>query len=389
MAKARPTSFFQRLPRAGQVSRFLGGSTLFIAPLPLPTGVSPNDFSANILEVNDVYMDIGMVGGNKSDHAEVIVSSILALNLMMFGMVILDYYLTTNGPSPEKAWDGAMQMLEFILYLSKYTLFPMCLVLAYQLWYSTYYKSQHCPLRFNRQRQQLCYIHKKGAKPIYVPWEKIAAWLTSSTLVTNHFAMGQHDFGMGFYDPDTKLDYTLSFGTLHPMIALGQWEAIRAFMEGGPNATLSKAHHLPASQLLDEKRRLLHECYQRGLHSIFYVALWYLWHASALWRLPYWIAEWDEHYPHCPFPKEVEEWSKPLPKSQWTPPSDELRYQAARIRYAMRQGVSYADYINGKWQPETEPDLSGQLNPPSPTIPPTLPRRPRKGKDGKYLKFGS
>ena len=122
MAKARPTSFFQRLPRAGQVSRFFGGSTLFIAPLPLPTGVSPNDFSGNILDVNDVYMDIGMVGGNKSDHAEVIISAILALNLMMFGMVPLVYFGMANGPYPEQAWDNAMEMLAFILFFKIHTI---------------------------------------------------------------------------------------------------------------------------------------------------------------------------------------------------------------------------------------------------------------------------
>jgi hypothetical protein len=58
--------------------------------------------------------------------------------------------------------------------------------------YAVYQETQHPPIRFNRQRREVCYIPAKG-KPAYIPWEELIAcasvkqtieWFRSSSTAT-------------------------------------------------------------------------------------------------------------------------------------------------------------------------------------------------------------
>lgn len=381
MAQSTPAPSLHYLPRAGQVRHSLGGKTTFIAPLPLPTGCMAIDWAGTIHEVNDTYMDIGVSGKNKVFQVQVITFSLLFFYLLMLVvMPALAVYGALNGRYPHTAYSEFLGMLEASMWVVKYALFPLTVIFIFQIWYTTAIKGRHCALRFNRQRQELCYVPKKGKKAIFVPWERIAAWITSGVTSTGQTVVQQHEFGMGFYDPETKLTHYVYYGTVAPAVALGEWEAIRAFMEGGPEATLPAALG-EGKALFDHNRWVLHEDVKGGESSWLYLIGWYLWHIFSLWRLPYWVAEWDKNYPLRPFPPEAQEWSKPLPKAQWAQPSDELVRESSLIRQAMSEGCGFMDYLQGKWQPSSEPVVA-----PVATDPQPFKLRPRKGPDGKFLK---
>jgi hypothetical protein len=73
-----------------------------------------------------------------------------------------------------------------------------------------------------------------------------------------------------------------------------------------------------------------------------------VWRIYTWWRVPYWVAEWDKNYAYRYVLPEVEAWSAPLPPEQWAQPSEQLRQESARIRYALSNGHSWLDYLQGK-----------------------------------------
>ena len=61
MAKeiAGPPSM-NRAPLAGLLEAFPTGQVTYLAPLPLPTDLPPQDYGQAVGEVNDIYLDLGV-----------------------------------------------------------------------------------------------------------------------------------------------------------------------------------------------------------------------------------------------------------------------------------------------------------------------------------------
>ena len=89
----------------------------------------------------------------------------------------------------------------------------------------------------------------------------------------------------------------------------------------------------------------MREEYQHKERSALGVAWWYLTHLITLWRLPYWIAEWDHRYSMKGFPESVERWSEELPPEQWAQPSAALKEQSAKIEKAFARDQDFMSYF--------------------------------------------
>lgn len=378
MSKPIPKPSFDRKPRAGELRHFANGRTLFVAPLPLPTGHPPVDWAGSIIDVNDVYLDVGATANNKVFQVQM-VAFLIIFSLLAFLVVAPGhmYFYVLNSEYSEVARQKALGILNGGLWVFKYLILPMGVMLAATVWHTTYIKGRICPLRFNRQRREVCLVPEKSKTAMFVPWEELVVWVSSAVTSTGQTLIEQHLFGMAARDQKGVIQ-TFTHGTVSPDLALGKWEAIRAFMEKGPDHTVAPAEG-EGKATFDHNRWMLHENYRSGEHSLLWLVGWYLWHLFTLWRFPYWIAEWDKNYKPRPLPKEALEWSKPLPKEQWAQPSDELVRETANIEQAMAEGCSFNDYLNGKWEPSGEP--GPQTGGRRPVVIP-----PRKGPDGKYLK---
>ncbi|EJM77821.1 hypothetical protein PMI33_05837 [Pseudomonas sp. GM67] len=135
-----------------------------------------------------------------------------------------------------------------------------------------------------------------------------------------------------------------------PTHGLGKWEAIRVYMEKGPEFCPGKAPY-EGRHTFDKERQDMHEEYQHNERSALGVGWWYLTHLITWWRFPYWVAEWDHGYSMKALPDSIADWSKPLPPEQWATPSAELVAQSARIEKAFAQGQSFMEYFNASKHP--------------------------------------
>ncbi|MBQ1782096.1 MAG: hypothetical protein II007_00425 [Gammaproteobacteria bacterium] len=250
---------------------------------------------------------------------------------------------------------------------------------------ATWDKAYNQPVRFNRQRREICYVPEGSDKPLYQSWESMVVWYNTGVVATGHAVMTHYQFGFAIDDPSTNLVHPLNLPVSSAHHALGLWESIRRFMEHGPD-------HCPkplppqGSNTLDEERAEIHRLYRIGHKSGFQLFLWYVWRIYTWWRVPYWVAEWDKNYAYRYVLPEVEAWSAPLPPEQWAQPSEQLRQESARIRYALSQGHSFLDYCQGNVEvPDELPALYYQEGPlDGPLQPP--PDAKRRGKKAAEFK---
>lgn len=108
-------------------------------------------------------------------------------------------------------------------------------------------------------------------------------------------------------------------------LAVSEWEAIRAYMEESPSASCAYLFGFLAIQFFSG------------------------------WHLPCHVSAWVNRRPRASFPKEVLDWSQPLPSEQWAVPSEALKKQSADIRKAFAKGQDLVDYFKVPLsKPETE-----------------------------------
>jgi len=109
---------------------------------------------------------------------------------------------------------------------------PTLLALTLGVW--LYNHLQHKTViatRFNRQRREVCFVPEGHTEPIFVPWEQVSAWVIEARGVTQYGVQSQFAMGVGFHHAPSGRDYTLEFATGGLGMAVGNWEAIRAYMD--------------------------------------------------------------------------------------------------------------------------------------------------------------
>ena len=300
--------------QAGDIERGFLRQQEHLAPLPIPTGQPPQDLMNIIWRKNSVYLDIGSfaMGGGW-----------MTLNLGNLIFVWATWLFASTG----QVWET----LAFIAFSS---------ALMGTLWYlfiKQWRKPLTPPLRFNRQRREVCVTESDG-NYWFVPWERVHAVSPSALSLNTGGASKQG--ALILWLPlegqeheayaENKPGWVMMLNTGGGMGSMAQWECIRSFMEVGPEAvpenSLDKAKEVVQRggylgmwkgvvlQLVDELR---HGKFAKACMTFL---------GLTIFGIP-WLAVLDTrklaNIPDLTAPEAVE-WSKPLPPEQWAKRSPEL-----------------------------------------------------------------
>ncbi|SDY69989.1 DUF6708 domain-containing protein [Pseudomonas sp. NFIX28] len=291
----------------------------YLAPPAIPTGQTPKDVLNTIWRKNEVFLDIGSY-------------SIGSFVMVLWPVVLLCLCMIYIDRDSEKLL-GTVGLSLFLVGI------PI-LILLHSLT-----RPVPLPVRFNRQRREVCVPFKDGRYWI-VPWEQVTAQAIAMSSVGQHGKTTQGLLVVGFRNPDPDApekdrDFSLSFSCGGGETAMSLWECMRSYMEAGPDA-------IPFGNDLEGIRGKL------GKKGTFW-GIWYgfftairdhlmakefgqaLWLFVSIFLLGTPLAMMLQVWKLAPPPDltdpAIVEWSKPLPPEQWAQRSAELE-QAIRLREA-------------------------------------------------------
>ncbi|MBX8577938.1 hypothetical protein K5D47_25365, partial [Pseudomonas cichorii] len=134
------------------------------------------DLGGSFLEVNDVYLDVGSSNQGKSYQAR------LAVSLPMAAIIVCVVIAPTLGglgtffnPFGRTFWYYFSDLFVFGLWMSLGTGGLGALIGLYAVISTTRTKARTRPIRFNRQRREVCYFPDGSDKPVIQPWEDTVA----------------------------------------------------------------------------------------------------------------------------------------------------------------------------------------------------------------------
>jgi len=290
---------------AGTTKKRLLSRDDYLAPLPIPTGRKPSDVLNVIWRKNDVFLDVGSYS---------IGSAVMVMWPSLMVVLAMSFF-TRNLDS---------DFSQGILILGAIVLGIPVLILIHGL-----FREVPLPVRFNRQRREVCVPRDDGEYWI-VPWETVTAAATQQSSVSQagRATMGLLIIGFENPDPQARKDnkhYSLGFNCGGGTTAMALWECMRSYMEIGPEAVEDQTARFDWSKgiwatYLDD---LVKAAKLRG------------WPLTLLWEgfcgififntlLIDVLERWKLNPPpDLPYP-DIIEWSKPLPPEQWAKRSPEL-----------------------------------------------------------------
>ncbi|MDI5932587.1 hypothetical protein, partial [Halomonas kalidii] len=315
-----------------------GGRITYLAPLPLSTGQPPLDMSKAVSELNDTWLDFGGGGWPNVFGWQLITSGWCGFVLLcLLGLPALSFLLLPAAMAMSVYggffWSGVVGGLAglFIMYLGRYMGMKDL--------------KRSIPIRFNRQRREVCFTLTDTQETVFVPWESLMAWVVEARGATQYGVQQQYGMGVGYAHPETGKCLKLEYMAAGLPLAISNWEALRAYMEYEVNSLHEiQDPHLPRGKddppwegvhTLRNARRRMREGRAKGEVGPVFAFFWYAYHVIELWNLPGYLTEWEakrlmKTRPQLR-PAEVEEWSKPLPKEQWAKPSAELVRLSAEV----------------------------------------------------------
>lgn len=326
-------------PLAGEVRTYPLGEALFFSPKPLPSAnVAPDSLgeSNQILEINDIYMDLGQSNHGKAFQVQ------LVMFCVMFALLTMAIALFLYANAVQLRSTSYSDAILFALKGDGYVVFVMIFIFALLGWYtiinSSLKKARQKPIRFNRQRREVCYFEEGSKTPTIVPWEETVSWVSMHKGFTGSAIVSNVTFGIAL--PDSSGNDYWMFKRPVGIMEEGQrsWEIIRCYMEEDPEYWAIKAKDEDRKSF-DESRRNLRKQFSERRRPLFAMSMsdptasyfnmfgYYAFNIMCLWKLPYIVSEWDSRISMAKFPKEVDEWSKPLPREQWVKPSEDLTKQ--------------------------------------------------------------
>jgi len=292
-------------PPAGTTKKRLLSRNDYLAPLPIPTGRKPSDVLNVIWRKNEVFLDVGSY-------------NIGSAVMVMWPMVMLFLGLAYFFEDPDALVLGACIMV-----------IPIFLLIQ------GLFREVPLPVRFNRQRREVCVPRGDGEYWI-VPWETVTAAATQQSSVSQ---AGRATMGLliiGFENPDPQAGednkhFSLGFNCGGGTTAMALWECMRSYMEIGPEAVEDQTARFDWSKgiwatYLDD---LVKAAKLRG------------WPLTLLWEgfcgififntlLIDVLERWKLNPPpDLPYP-DITEWLKPLPPEQWAKRSPELEAAIAQ-----------------------------------------------------------
>ncbi|WP_391087086.1 DUF6708 domain-containing protein [Vibrio sp. NH-UV-68] len=326
-------------PLAGEVRTYPLGEALFFSPKPLPSAriISGGLGESNqIVVINDTYMDIGQSNHGKAFQVQLIMFCV------MLGVIVVALIFLASAYATQDRLGGFFEALLLGLRDEGVVIGTILLIPLFIGWYtiinSSLKKARQKPIRFNRQRREVCYFEEGSQTPTIVPWEETVSWVSMYKGFTGNAIVSNVTFGIALPDSTGK-DYWM-FKRPVGIMEEGQrsWEIIRCYMEEEPEFWAQKAGD-ESRQTFDENRRQIKQKFKNGPKPLFAMSMsdptasyfnmfgYYAFNILCLWKLPYLVSEWDSKISMAKFPSEIDEWSKPLPKEEWAKPSDVLRKQ--------------------------------------------------------------
>ncbi|WP_057428304.1 DUF6708 domain-containing protein, partial [Pseudomonas syringae] len=195
---------------AGTRQKKLFSQNDYLAPLPLPTGQQPADSLNIIWRKNEVYLDIGC-------HS--VGSAVMVIWPMMIMFLSLAYGLNDI----DLLWLGGI-----------ITGIPTLMLIHGLL------RPTPPPVRFNRQRREVC-VPRDNGKYWIVPWESVTAAATQCSSISQAGRVTMGLLFIGFENPDAEASednkhFSMGFNCGGGETAMALWECMRSYMEIGPDA---------------------------------------------------------------------------------------------------------------------------------------------------------
>ena len=290
-------------PSAGTTQKRLFSRNDYLAPLPIPTGEEPSDVLTIIWRKNEVFVDIGNY-------------SIGAAVMTIWPMMVLFALMSYITPDP-LIWGGGLIIVGI----------PILFVIQ------GLFRAVPLPVRFNRQRREVC-VPQGDDEYWIVPWESVTAAATQQSSVSQagRATMGLLIIGFENPDPQAKDDnkhFSFGFNCGGGTTAMALWECIRSYMEIGPQA-VPKAAALNAGENLR-----FYLDYMRDKAKTRGWILTLLWDGILgvfVFNAP--LAQYLQRKKLYPPPDltypAIIEWSKPLPPEQWAKRSAALETAIAK-----------------------------------------------------------
>ncbi|EPN53011.1 hypothetical protein A241_07343, partial [Pseudomonas syringae pv. actinidiae ICMP 19094] len=185
------------------------------------------------------------------------------------------------------------------------------------------------PVRFNRQRREVC-VPRDNGKYWIVPWESVTAAATqcSSISQAGRVTMGLLFIGFENPDPGASEDnkhFSMGFNCGGGETAMALWECMRSYMEIGQDAVSDRTSrfHRPKGIWATYVDDVFEAARRKGW---FLALLWegffglFIFNTLLIDVLERWKLS---PPPDLKYP-DIVEWSKSLPSEQWATPSPEL-----------------------------------------------------------------
>ena len=292
-------------PPAGTTKKRIFSRNDYLAPLPIPTGRKPSDVLNTIWRKNEVFIDIGNY-------------SIGSAVMVLWPMVMLFAFMGYLFRNDHDEMHIFAVMTTFIIGIPAFFLIQGL------------FREVPLPLRFNRQRREVCVPRADGEYWI-VPWESVTAAATqhSSVSQAGKATMGLLIIGFENPDPLAKEDnkhFSLGFNCGGGTTAMALWECMRSYMEISPEAVPeSRVGVAPYEET--QIGSIITDLRKGNLLGV-------VWGIFCITILGTYLAEKLQdlklsHPPDLPYP-DIIEWSKPLPPEQWAKRSPELEEAIAK-----------------------------------------------------------
>jgi len=279
--------------------------SVYFSPLPLDTGESPVDMLNIIWRKNDVFLDVG----NYSLGSFIMIAWPLILLFLLIGYIMPDPLLMLSG---------------FVV--------VGCPVLCF---IHSLFQAAPLPIRFNRQRREVC-IPKGKDEYWLVPWESVVAASVQGFSISQAGKMTQGLLIVTFKKNRAEVGeedafYSWGFNCGGGVAAMQLWECMRSYMEIGPHAVTDNTarFYRPKGILASYAEDVVEAAQRKG------------WFMAVLWEGFFGLFIFNtllidvlermklSPSPDLPYP-EIIEWSKPLPPDQWTKRSPELEVAIAQ-----------------------------------------------------------
>jgi hypothetical protein len=360
-------------PRVGEIRMHGLEEALYLAPLPVCTAQPPVSMQ-NFSEMNDVYLQMGGSNNGMVFQGKLLAWAIwLALIVPVFFPVSLATFIVIFSPFEHSFWWHVWTGFHAVFHIGVMWVVIGVGPVGYSIVEGVWTQAKQYPLRFNRQRREVCFVDPKTHEVLIVPWESVVAWVSQSELVTQYGATQFFTFGMGLEDEKNDTVQFVLAGKPSQAHAIGTWEAIRLYMEQGiPKDQTGDWLRMLLGRELTEDELRPHE----GLHTWnverrikedmgslhmpvsdermaeigldprtrWPVRWWYVRRVLTFWKMPYMIAEWGHKAGYPVLPDEVQRWSQPIPAEQWAKPSPALQKATRTVEEAMRkQKMSFID----------------------------------------------